>query len=417
MTIQRPSLGVLAVLLATLSMIGPFAVDTYLPSFPAIQADFRLSRLQVQQTLSIYLLGFAVMTLFHGTLSDSFGRRPVILCNLVVFVIASVGCALSGSYEQLLAFRAIQGLSAGAGITVGRAVIRDSFEGHAAQRLMSLVTMIFGVAPAIAPVIGGWLQAGFGWRSVFVFLAVYCAALLLACHTTLSETLPPHDRQPFALRSLARNYWKLGRSFTLFLLSSAIAFNFCGFFIYIVSAPAFVYDLLRLGETQFAWLFVPGIAGVMFGAFISGRLAGRLDARRTVHLAYAVIAAAAIFNIVYCAWAPPAVPWSVVPVFVYAAGMALAMPSLTLLTLELFPRNRGLASSLMGFEHGLLSAIAAGLLSPLVSHSAMALALSMAGLAAAGGVAWILYRALQTRGADARVDGARAATHADAKHS
>lgn len=134
----------LAAVLAALAMIGPFAVDTYLPSFPAMQADLAITQTQVQQTLSVYLVAFAFMTLFHGTLSDSFGRRPVVLANLAVFALASVGCALAAGFEQLLLFRALQGASAGAGIVVGRAIIRDSLEGHAAQRLMSLVTMIFG---------------------------------------------------------------------------------------------------------------------------------------------------------------------------------------------------------------------------------------------------------------------------------
>jgi DHA1 family bicyclomycin/chloramphenicol resistance-like MFS transporter len=386
------------VLLAALAMIGPFSVDTYLPSFPSIQAEFKVSQVQVQQTLSVYLLGFAVMTLFHGTLSDSFGRRPVILVNLLLFVLASVGCALAGSFEQLLLFRGIQGLCAGSGIVIGRAIIRDTFEGHAAQRLLSLVTMIFGVAPALAPIIGGWLEAGFGWRSVFVFLATFSAVLLLACELRLPETLAQTARQPFALAPLARNYWKLGRSLPLFLLSSAIALNFCGFFLYIVSAPAFIYDLLHLSETEFAWLFVPGIAGVMGGAFLSGRFAGRFTPRRTVKLGYVILFTAAAFNLAYSAIGTPAVPWSVLPVLVYAVGMALAMPSITLLALDLFPSNRGLASSLQGFEHGFLSALVAGVVSPLVSHSAIGLALGMAILGALGWAFWMGYLVLDARG-------------------
>ena len=395
---QRASAGALAVLLAALAMIGPFSVDTYLPSFPSIQADFAVSQVRVQQTLSVYLLGFAVMMLFHGTLSDSFGRRPVILANLLIFVLASVGCAVAATFEQLLMFRGIQGLCAGSGIVVGRAIIRDTYEGHAAQRLLSLVTMIFGVAPALAPVIGGWLQAGFGWRSVFLFLAIFSAALLLACYMRLPETLPAQQRQPFALAPLARNYWKLGRSVPLFLLSSAIALNFCGFFLYIVSAPAFIYDLLHLSETEFAWLFVPGILGVMLGAFLSGRLAGRLTPRQTVKLGYAILFSAVAFNLLHSAMATPAVPWSVLPVMLYAVGMALAMPSITLLALDLFPANRGLASSLQGFEHGFVSAIVAGFVSPLVSHSAMALAFGMAILGALGWTFWMAYVLLETRG-------------------
>jgi DHA1 family bicyclomycin/chloramphenicol resistance-like MFS transporter len=381
----------LATLLAALAMIGPFAVDTYLPSFPAIQSDLAVSTVQVQQTLSLYLIAFAVMTLFHGTVSDSFGRRPVVLVNLAIFVLASVGCAFAGSFEQLLLFRVLQGASAGAGIVIGRAIIRDSFEGHAAQRLMSLVTMIFGLAPAIAPVIGGWLQAVFGWRSVFVFLIAYSALLLLACQLRLPETLPLSQRQPFRLGPLARNYWTLGRSAPLFLISSAIALNFSGFFLYIVSAPAFIYDLLGLGEHDFAWLFAPGIAGVMGGAWLSGRLAGRLAPRQTAKLAYAIMFAAAAGNLAYSALAAPALPWSVLPVMIYTVGMALAMPSLTLLALDLFPKNRGLTASLIGFSHSLVSGIAAGIVSPLLSHSAFALALGMAAIMGAGWLCWQFY--------------------------
>jgi DHA1 family bicyclomycin/chloramphenicol resistance-like MFS transporter len=337
------------------------------------------------------------MTLFHGTLSDSFGRRPVVLVNLLVFAIGSLGCALAATFEQLLVFRAIQGLSAGAGIAVGRAIIRDSLEGHDAQRLMSLVTMIFGIAPAIAPIIGGWLQGWFGWRSVFLFLMAYGAILLLACRARLPETLPRNDRQPFKLGPLTRNYWTLGRSVPLFVISSSLALNFCGFFIYILSAPAFIYDLLGLTTADFPWLFVPGIAGVMLGAFFSGRLAGRLSPRKTVHAGFAVIFSAAVMNLAYSGLAAPALPWSVAPIMVYTVGMALAMPSLTLLALDLFPHNRGLAASLMGFEHNLLSALAAGVVSPMLSHSTFALAAGMAGLAALGWISWVLYLGLYGR--------------------
>jgi MFS transporter, DHA1 family, multidrug resistance protein len=394
---ERNATGALALMLAGLAMLGPFTIDTYLPSFPAIAADLAVTPVQMQQTLSVYLIAFAVMTLFHGTLSDSLGRRPVILVSLAVFVLASIGCTLAGSFGQLLFFRALQGLSAGAGIVVGRAIIRDTFEGHAAQRLMSLVTMIFSLAPAIAPIIGGWLQAGFGWRSVFLFLVAYSALMLFVCSRSLPETLPPQQRQPFALAPLARNYWKLGRSLTLFLLSSAIALNFVGFFIYVVSAPAFVYNLLGLSETQFAWLFVPGITGVLLGAYLSGRLAGKVTPMRTIKIAYLVMFGAAAFNVTYSALFAPGLPWSVAPIMIYTIGMALAMPSLTLLALDLFPHNRGLAASLQGFEHSLLSGLAAGVLAPLIYHSDLTLALGMTSLLAAGWLCWIVYLARSAR--------------------
>jgi MFS transporter, DHA1 family, multidrug resistance protein len=397
--LQREKLPVtlLATVLAGLAMLGPFSIDTFLPSFPALARSFAVSPLELQQTLSAYLLPFAVMTLLHGTLSDSFGRRPVILASLVVYLFASVGCALAQSFTQFLLFRGLQGLSAGAGMVVGRAIIRDSFEGFDAQRLMSLVTMIFALAPALAPVIGGFLQSAFGWQSVFVFLALYGAAILAVCGWRLPETHPPSARQPFSPVPLARNYLHLAANGRMLLLILAIALNFSGFFLYISSAPAFIYNLVRLGANEFAWLFVPGIAGVMVGAYISGRTAGRLTPRRTVQAGYLIMFGAALANIAHGALAEPAVPWSVLPVMCYTAGMALAMPSITLLALDLFPHNRGLASSLLGFGHSAFTALTAGLFSPLLSGSTLTLALGMAGLVSCGFLSWIAYLRIESR--------------------
>ena len=384
-------------MLGGLAMLGPFSIDTYLPSFPSIARDFAVTPLQVQQTLSAYLVTFALMMLFHGTVSDSFGRRPVILANLALFTAATIGCALARDFNQLLVLRALQGLSAGAGIVVGRAIIRDSFEGFAAQRLMSLVTMIFGIAPAIAPVIGGWLESRFGWHSVFVFLACYAAMMLAACWRYLPESHPPPARHPFAPAPLAANYLKLGRSPHLQLLCLTVAFNFSGGFLYVASAPALIYDLLRLNEHQFAVLFVPGIAGIMFGAYLSGRTAGKITPQRTIGIAFMIMFGAAAFNALYHAIAPPALPWTVLPFMVYGIGMALAMPSLTLIAFDLFPANRGMTSSLQGFVHSAGSAVASGVISPLLFGSALTLALGQAALVTLGFACWVWYRRLDLR--------------------
>lgn len=377
---------VFATLLAALAMLGPFSIDTYMPSFPAIGRSLAASTFELQWTISAFLATFALMSLFHGAISDSYGRRPVILVSLALFVIASVGCALAAAFHQLLWFRALQGLAGGAGIIVGRAMIRDSFAGDDAQRMMSTVTMIFGLAPAIAPIVGGWLQAAFGWRAVFVFLALYPAVLLVACYRLLPETLPPSARQPFVARVLMANYAKLLGNTRLILLSSAIAFNFCAFFLYIAAAPVIIYQWLGLGETEFAWLFIPGIGGIVIGAFLSGRLAGRLSRTQTLRLGYAVMFAAVVCNVAYHAAAAPALPWTVLCVMFYTLGMAIAMPTLTLLALDLFPDNRGMAASLQGFQHSLFTAVAAVAIVPYVADSALAVALTATALLVCGTV-------------------------------
>jgi len=395
--VRKVSAPLLAATLAGLVMLGPFSVDTYLPSFPAIQREFAISPLEVQQTLTAYLVAFAVTTLFHGALSDSFGRRPVILACLAIYVLGSIGCTFAQSFAQLLLFRGVQGLSAGVGWVVGRAIVRESFPGHDAQRLLSLITMIFGLAPALAPVIGGSLQGAFGWRAVFAFLTLYGALQLAVCWLALPETLPREKRHPFAAAPLARVYLRLAGTTRLRLLSLAVALNFCGFFLYVSSAPAIIYRLLGLTEHHFPVLFVPGIAGVMVGAFLSNRMAGRTSRQRTVQIGYLVMFGAAAFNVGYHSFYPAALPWTVLPYASYAVGMALAAPSVQLLVLDLFPQNSGTASSMQGFTHALFTAFTAALVAPLLSSSGLTLALASLGLLTLGSLCWMTFRRLEAR--------------------
>ena len=230
----------LAALLAVLGMLGPFSIDTYIPAFAGMTESLGATPVEMQQTLSAYLFGFAFMNLFHGALADSFGRRPVVLWGIAMFTLASAGCALSESVGQLVFFRAMQGLSTGAGIVVSRAVIRDMFPPAQAQQVMSQVTIYFGVAPALAPIVGGWLFVHLGWHSIFWFLTGVGVVLWATNYRFLPETLEPKARQPFEVRHLMRGYWQLGSSprFLLLALASGVPFN--GMFLYVLSAPAFL---------------------------------------------------------------------------------------------------------------------------------------------------------------------------------
>ncbi|BBP03529.1 Bcr/CflA family drug resistance efflux transporter [Sulfuriferula plumbiphila] len=387
----KPHRFALTVLLAGLATLGPFSIDTYMPSFPDMGASLHATPIQLQQTLSVYLLAFALMLLLHGALSDAFGRRPVILVSLVAFVLACIGCVFSYDINHLLFFRGMQGFSAGAGMVVGRAIIRDLYAGHEAQRLMSQVTMIFGISPAIAPVIGGWLQTGFGWHSVFVFMTLLGALLFALGWRYLPETLPPVGRQPFSPRPLARNYRMVFTHPVFLLLSGAVALHFAGFFLYIASAPVFVIQHLKLGESQFAWLFIPAISGVILGAFLSGRLAGHVSSHTTVKYAYLLLFTAAGANLVYNLTSSPSLPWAVLPITLYSTGMSLAMPSITMLALDLFPPNRGLVASLQGFVQTMLNALVAGVISPMLSWSPIALASGMLLFLILGRIVWMAY--------------------------
>lgn len=382
----------IAILLAALSALGPFSIDAYLPSFHDIAEKLDASPLQVQQTLSAYLLAFAVMTLWHGAISDRFGRRRVILAALVLFGLASAGCALATRIEHLWFWRAMQGVTAGAGIVISRAIVRDLFDGPAAQKLMSQITMMFALAPAVAPVIGGWLQTLFGWRSVFVFLVLFSVLLGAACWKLLPETLPPARRQSLKPSYLGHTYWKVLTSPPFLFACLAVSANFLGFFIYVLSAPVFLMKHLGVEETGFLWLFGPAMSGLMGGSWLSGRLAGKRSLPQTINLGYLLMVSAAVINLGLNLALPPALPWSVMPIFVYTLGMSLAMPCLTILALDPFPEQRGLAASCQTFFQSSCNSFAAAILVPLLWGSPLTLSLGMITLMSLGGLAAFAHR-------------------------
>ncbi|MBK7424089.1 MAG: multidrug effflux MFS transporter [Propionivibrio sp.] len=380
-------------MLASLSALGPFSIDTYLPSFHDIGESLHATPIEVQQTLTAYLIPFAIMALWHGAISDALGRRRVILVTLALFGLALAGCLFATRIEHLWVLRALQGMSAGAGIVISRAIVRDLFDGPAAHRLMSRITMMFALAPAIAPVIGGRLQFWFGWRSVFAFLVLMTLALWLACWRLLPETLPPERRQPLNAGYLARTYWKVLTTPAFLYACAGLAFNFAGFFIYVLSAPVFLMKHLGVSETGFLWLFGPAMAGLMSGAWLSGRLAGKLSLKQTIMRGYLVMGVAALGNIGLNLWLPPALPWSIVPLFVYTFGMSLAMPCLTLLALDPFPRQRGLAASCQMFLQAGSNGLVAGLITPALWASTLSLACGMGALMLLGAsAAWLDHR-------------------------
>ncbi len=382
----------LAMLVAALGSLGPFAIDAYLPAFEGMARDLGATPVQMQQTLSVYLFGFALMNLFHGALSDSVGRRPVILVGTSLFSLASVGCAMAPSIGWLLVCRVLQGVSAGAGMVVARALVRDLYTPVEAQRVMSQVTLFFGIAPAVAPMFGGLLYAQFGWASIFWFLAVSTALVAIVNARWLPETLRAEQRQPLSVGSLLRGYATLlrHRSFVRLVLVSSVPFN--GFFLYVLSAPAFLGELLHVPPTQFFLFFLVTIGGVMLGAAVSGRLAGRLEPRRQVMRGFRIMALAMVINITVSLVLPPHPLWSTLPLGLYSFGWSLMTPAVTLMALDLVPQRRGMASSLQSCIGSLANAVCAGVVAPLVMHSAVGLALASAGVMTVGLVAWLGVR-------------------------
>lgn len=382
--------------LAGLAMIGPFTIDTVFPGFAAMGRDFGANDAAMQQVTSIYLLSFAVMSVLHGPISDTLGRKPVMITGLIIYVVATIACALSPTLPVLLVARALQGASAGAATIVSRAVIRDLYSGPEAHRLMSQVMMIFSIAPAIAPVAGGLLLAWGPWPIIFWAIAGYGVAIAVLTAVVLPETLPAQDRHPLRIGPVLAGLFEVGRHPGFARLALATTFVFAAQFVYIVSAPILMVNLLGKGEQDFWILFVPMISGMVLGAFFSGRLAGRVDSSRLVDCAIAGALLAAGLNLTLGTFLPH-LPYAVIGPGLIALAIAIAFPVLQLAMLDLFPHHRGSAASLASFASLVFNALLAGAISPLVTTSLTVLATASTAFAIIGAGFWFTHRRLEHR--------------------
>lgn len=366
----------LSFVLASLAALAPFAIDTYLPAFPVLERELHGSSLALQQSLTFYLLPYALMTLWHGAISDSIGRITTIKWGLGIFVLASIGCAFSPNVETLWFFRALQGLSGGAGNVVARAMVRDLFEGPQAQRVMATVQMLFGIAPAVAPIIGG-LLLGIHWQAIFVFLALYAALSLWAAIKYLPETMPAAKRMPLSAKQVLKDYRAIFSDKEFNYVVFAVGANFAGFFLYVLASPVFLVKHLGLSEHQFGYMFVPTVCGMVLGSYLAKRAAGKYTSGKVLKVAYIWMAAMAALNIGVCLYLPTYVVYNIAPVALFNIGMALAMPILSLAALERHPKIRGTAASGQAFIQMLFSTVSAGLVVPLVWYVPSGLAIAM----------------------------------------
>lgn len=380
--------------LAALAMIGPFTIDTVFPAFTRIGEEFGGDEVALQQLVSAYLGAFAVMSIFHGPLSDALGRKKVMIGGLVIYLLAMFGSILAPSLGGLITLRILQGASAGAATIVSRVVIRDMFSGAEAQRLMARVMMIFSVAPAIAPILGGWLLLLGDWRWVFAGVGVY-GLVVLVLTAMLPETLPPEQRTPLQVRAVLGSLVRVGRSPVMLRVAAASAFGFAAQFVFIAGAPIVVVRLYGLGEQDFWVLFVPLIIGMMTGAWVVGKVAETIPRPRLITLGYLSTIVTTAVNLLLVAVAPtpdgtisPALLPVLIGPMLIAFTVALVFAPIQLEVLDLFPTERGAAASLGTFFSLVLNALLAGIVTPAVSDSLVTFALTSAGFAVLGTGMW-----------------------------
>ncbi|MDQ6993397.1 MAG: multidrug effflux MFS transporter [Mariprofundus sp.] len=357
----------LTAIAALLAMLGPFTIDTYLPSFPDIENDFAVSRAILLQSLGIYLVAFAISTLFWGPLADRIGRRPVILISLSLYLIASAGCALATDIDRFLLLRMLQGLAASGGFIASRAMIRDAHDDRSAHQAMAQVMLLFAIAPAIAPILGGWLHDQFGWHSVFWFLSSFAMLLILLVIFT-EETLISSHRQSFHPFAVIRVYLQTIKNSAFLQMVFTMAFSFAGLFLYIAGAPTVIYDFLELGSNDFSYQFIPMVVGMMTGAFISSRMVHYYSKQRIITLGMAIMTFAVFINLLQTLMLQVSIISVVAPLVIYALGLSMTMPALTVLALDCFPHHRGAAASMQGFLQMVICATVASVAVPLLHN-------------------------------------------------
>ena len=392
-------------ILGALACLGPLTIDAYLPAFGEIGKTFERSQQDVQGTLGFYMLAYAVTTLLHGTLSDTFGRRRILLIALGIYTVGSMIAAWSPTFEWLIVGRVLQGLSAGAGMIIGQAMVNDCYQGAIAQRTLSYIIMVFSVSPAVAPIIGGYLAAGYGWRTIFIFMTVFAVASMALCAWGLPETLPRAHRQPFAPGTFFNSIGRILQDRIFVAYSLAFGLLFASFGFMIGGAHDFVTHVLGLAETDFGYLFIPLVAGMLSGSGLAARLARSVSAERLIGAGYVVMALSVLCNLAYTASVSEvALPWAVAPLALYACGITLALPSMTLTVLRRVPGLGGTAASVLGFIQMVFFSIVSGWGVAMVYGSAWRMAIALAVFMLASGAAWFM---VHHRAARAPVEAAR----------
>jgi DHA1 family bicyclomycin/chloramphenicol resistance-like MFS transporter len=364
-------------LLGTLGMLNTLWSDMLFPAITSMQQDLGTSATAVQQTISLYFVATAFMCLWHGALSDAWGRRKPLLIGLVVLVLTSLLSLLATRIEHLWILRTVQGLVVGLGHILCRAVIRDVYSGEAAHKMIAHTSLLQAAGSIVLPMLGGWLTWMWGWRALFAFLSAAGAMLLLVYARNLPESLPPERRQPMRLGSLWRNYGFVLGSPWFMRLTVAHSCNWAAMFLYAAAAPQILTHLLGRSATEVYLVLTPMMLGLIAGFLCLPRLVRRWGTQGTMYLAYAGFVLVNVVNTALAAGVPPSLI-HLLPVAAIAFMVALSMPLLVGYALHPFPDNAGLAASCQMFLQYGLMAVVAGLLAPLLWDSLSNLALGCA---------------------------------------
>ena len=397
----RPDTFALTALLALLTAIGPLSMDLYLPALPAISAALGATPAAAVLTVSFYLVGFAAGQVAYGPLSDRRGRKPVMFAAMLIYCVATAACALAPTIEALIAARFLQAFGSSGAIVLSRAVVRDLYEGPRAGRELSLMAMIMGLAPILAPVIGSGLLAAFGWRACFVFLVLAGAAAAAAVRFLLPETLRKREHTPSS--GLLASIGVVARNRGALAHVGIISGGYGGLFAFISGSPFVLQSVYALDPFGYAAAFALASLGYIGGSWLAAKLVIHIGIDRTIGWGVLAFAVASAAMIAATALAPGAVAGFVAPMTLYLFGLGLAMPQALAGALQPFPERAGAASSLIGCVQQAVAASTGALVAHALGATAWPLVI---GIAVPGTAALAIWAA--TRGVRATSGSGRA---------
>ncbi|MGA8920795.1 MAG: multidrug effflux MFS transporter [Pseudolabrys sp.] len=385
----------LTALLAALSAIGPLTTDMYLPSLPDIAWQLDASTPQVQFTISAYLIGFAIGQIFYGPVSDRHGRKPVLLAAIALYCVASLVCALSTSIEMLIVARGVQALGGSGGIVLTRAIVRDIYSGPRAGRELSLIASVMALAPVLAPIVGGVLQTGFGWRAVFLTLVAAGLVGVIVVWMLLPETLKARAAEPVSMTSMFRSYRVVARNSSYLAYLGVTSASFAGLFAWISGAAFVLQGLYGLTPFDFGVAFALGSLGYMTGAALAARIVVRFGLDGVLGIGGCACAAGGLGMVAATALGLTSSLSLVLPVAVYLAGLGMVLPQGIAGAMTPFPERAGAASSLFGFVQQSVAALCGAAVGWFLGQSAWPLTIGVAAMGCATLGLWLVTRGIR----------------------
>jgi drug resistance transporter, Bcr/CflA subfamily len=367
------------VILGVLTALAPLSIDMYLPSLPELARVFAADPAQVQRTLATFFLGFALGQAFYGPVADRWGRKPPLYLSLLLFALASAGCALAPSVSALMGWRFLQALGACAGGVVARAMVRDLFDPKESIRIFASLMLVMGVAPMLAPILGGALLLAFGWSSVFWFLALVGLVCLALVHLRLPESRVPHTAVARGLGGVLLAYGRLLRDRHFMCYTLAGGFGTAALFTYIAGSPFVLIELHGVPPEHFGWYFGVNALGLVGAAQINGRLLHGRDSTKVIMVAQMVQAAAGAVLLLNAATGFGGLAGIVAPLFLFVSCLGFTSPSSTALAMAPQGANAGTASAMLGTLQFSMAALSSSLLGALQNGTAIPMAVVMLG--------------------------------------